>query len=67
MANQAPVVSIPQADNFLGRLIDIANLSLESLNKLRTLFQSISQICEKNTTCQELQLLGLTLPMNGQT
>ncbi|WP_020414614.1 hypothetical protein [Microbulbifer variabilis] len=61
MANQAPVVSISQADDFLGRSIDIANLSLESLNKLRTLFQSISQISEDKTTSQELAVIGAHL------
>ncbi|WP_444937706.1 hypothetical protein [Microbulbifer sp. JMSA002] len=61
MTNQAPVVSTPQADNFLGRSIDIANLSLESLNKLRTLFQSISQISEDKTTSQELAVIGAHL------
>ncbi|WP_444919990.1 hypothetical protein ACJJID_13905 [Microbulbifer sp. CnH-101-G] len=61
MANQAPVVSTPQTDNFLGRSIDIANLSLESLNKLRTLFQSISQISEDKTTSQELAVIGAHL------
>ncbi|WP_444919999.1 hypothetical protein ACJJID_13950 [Microbulbifer sp. CnH-101-G] len=61
MANHAPTVSPPQADNFLGRSIDIANLSLESINKLRTLFQSISLISESNTTSQKPAVIGAHL------
>ncbi|WP_444903123.1 hypothetical protein ACJJIU_15560 [Microbulbifer sp. CnH-101-E] len=61
MANQAPVVSTPQADNLLDRSIDIANLSLESINKLRTLFHSISLISKSNTTSQELAVIGAHL------
>ncbi|MCO1335455.1 hypothetical protein MO867_14040 [Microbulbifer sp. OS29] len=61
MANQAPAVSIPQADNLIVRSLDLANLSLESLSKLRTLFQSISQISEDKTTSQELAVIGAHL------
>ncbi|WP_445362467.1 hypothetical protein ACJJIQ_16555 [Microbulbifer sp. ANSA003] len=58
MANQASAVSIPQADDFLSRSIDLANLSLESLSKLRTLFHSISQLSKDNTTACELAVIG---------
>ncbi|WP_444910475.1 hypothetical protein [Microbulbifer sp. TRSA005] len=61
MVNQAPVAFTPQADNFLDRSIDIANFSLESINKLRTLFQSISLISESNATSQELAVIGAYL------
>ncbi|WP_445355705.1 hypothetical protein ACJJI5_05055 [Microbulbifer sp. EKSA008] len=61
MANQAPAVSIPQTDNLIVRSLDLANLSLESLSKLRTLFHSISQVSEKNTTSQELAVIGAHL------
>ncbi|MCO1336532.1 hypothetical protein MO867_19550 [Microbulbifer sp. OS29] len=61
MSHHAQVTPISQADNLVTRSLDIAGISLESLNKLRTLFQSISQISENNTTARELAVIGAHL------
>ncbi|WP_299944462.1 hypothetical protein [uncultured Microbulbifer sp.] len=61
MSNHAPVVPAARADQFIAQSLDLAGISLESVEKLRTLFRTIAHIPDNNPTTQELAALGAEL------
>ncbi|MFS1525656.1 hypothetical protein ACL7TT_16335 [Microbulbifer sp. 2304DJ12-6] len=61
MPNHAPVVPAARADQLVTQSLDLAGISLESVEKLRALFRTIAYIPDNNPTTQELAALGAQL------
>ncbi|MFS1524719.1 hypothetical protein ACL7TT_11485 [Microbulbifer sp. 2304DJ12-6] len=61
MPNHAPVVPAARADQFITQSLDLAGVSLEAVEKLRTLFLAISFMPDNHPTTQELATLGAHL------
>ncbi|WKD48236.1 hypothetical protein [Microbulbifer spongiae] len=61
MPNHAPVVPVARVDQLVTQSLDLAIISLEAVEKLRTLFRTIAYIPENNPTTQELAALGAQL------
>ncbi|MEX2964586.1 hypothetical protein [Microbulbifer sp. TYP-18] len=61
MPAQAQVAPITPAAQIIAQSVDLADFSLESAEKLRALFRTISYIPNNDPTTRELAALGVQL------
>ncbi|MCH9691700.1 MAG: hypothetical protein K0U59_06505 [Gammaproteobacteria bacterium] len=61
MPNHAPVAPVCRAGPLITQCLDLAGISLETAEKLRTLFHAIARMPDNTSTSQELAALGAEL------